>query len=70
MGKTQRSSALDEAQTDFDFSGRPAAGAILDRIRTQSRDESEKGRWFEQPFMRVALRGRAPIRMPAQPPSR
>ena len=39
----------------FDFGGRPTAGAILDRIRAESRDESEKGRWFEQLFMRVAL---------------
>ena len=28
---------------------------ILDRIRTESQDESEKGRWFEQLFMRIAL---------------
>ena len=39
----------------FDFGGRPAAGVILDRIRAESRDKSEKGRWFEQLFMRIAL---------------
>ncbi len=37
-------------------SGGPAtAGAVLRRIRNESRDESEKGRWFEQLFMRLAL---------------
>ena len=46
---------MDDAQTVFDFGGRPTAAAILDRIRTESRDESEKGRWFEQLFIRVAL---------------
>ncbi|MDE0444409.1 MAG: DEAD/DEAH box helicase family protein [Gammaproteobacteria bacterium] len=39
----------------FDFAGRPTASSILDRIRAESRDESEKGRWFEQLFMRIAL---------------
>ncbi|MDE0457731.1 MAG: DEAD/DEAH box helicase family protein [Chromatiales bacterium] len=43
------------AQINLDLAGRPSARAILDRIRTESRDESEKGRWFEQLFMRVAL---------------
>ena len=43
------------AQMSLDLVGRPSAGVILDRIRTESRDESEKGRWFEQLFMRVAL---------------
>ena len=42
-------------QTTLDLSGRPSARVILDRIRGESRDESEKGRWFEQLFMRVAL---------------
>ena len=46
---------MDDAQTSLDFGGRPTAGAILARIRAESRDESEKGRWFEQLFMRVAL---------------
>ena len=46
---------MDDAQTAFDFGGRPTAGAILDCIRAESRDESEKGRWFEQLFIRVAL---------------
>ena len=43
------------AQTSLDLGGRPSARAILDRIREESRDEAEKGRWFEQLFMRVAL---------------
>ena len=42
-------------QTTIEFGGKPTAGAVLDRIRGESRDESEKGRWFEQLFMRVAL---------------
>ena len=46
---------MNDAQTSLDFGGRPTAGAILERIRAESRDESEKGRWFEQLFMRVAL---------------
>jgi len=33
----------------------PVAGNILDRIRNESRDPAEKGRWFEQLFMRLAL---------------
>ena len=40
----------------FELAGRPCAGVILDRIRIESRDESDKGRWFEQLFTRVALR--------------
>ena len=42
-------------QRNLDFGGKPTAGEILRRIREESRDESEKGRWFEQLFMRVAL---------------
>lgn len=42
------------AQMTLDLRGRPSAGSILDRIRTESRDESEKGRWFEQLFARIA----------------
>ena len=51
----KRSPAIDHAQSTLDLGGRPLAGTILDRIRDESRDESEKGRWFEQLFMRVAL---------------
>ncbi len=40
--------------TDLDLAGRPRAGSVLDRIRKTSRDQAEKGRWFEQLFMRVA----------------
>ena len=46
---------MTEAQISLDLAGRPTARAILERIRSESRDESEKGRWFEQLFMRVAL---------------
>ena len=42
-------------QIGLDLKGKPTAGKILKRIRTKSRDESEKGRWFEQLFMRIAL---------------
>lgn len=44
---------MDE-QIGLDFAGKPTAGEILERIREKSRDESEKGRWFEQLFMRIA----------------
>ena len=44
-----------EDQASLDLRGRPSAREILDRIRKKSRDEAEKGRWFEQLFMRVAL---------------
>lgn len=46
---------MTSGQTGLDLAGRPSARAILDRIRAESRDKSEKGRWFEQLFMRVAL---------------
>ena len=46
---------MTEGQMNLDLAGRPSARAILDRIRKESRDEAEKGRWFEQLFMRVAL---------------
>ena len=42
-------------QTSLDLHGKPTAGEILERIRRDSRDESEKGRWFEQLFMRIAM---------------
>ena len=42
-------------QMSLDLGGRPSVRVVLDRIRTESRDESEKGRWFEQLFMRLAL---------------
>lgn len=42
-------------QMSLDLAGRPTARQVLDRIRNQSRDEAEKGRWFEQLFMRIAL---------------
>ena len=35
-------------QMNLDLAGRPSASAILGRIREDSRDEAEKGRWFEQ----------------------
>lgn len=44
-----------DVQTNLDLGGRPTAGVVLDCIRSESRDESEKGRWFEQLFMHIAL---------------
>ncbi len=43
--------SLAAAQISLDLAGWPSADAILERIR----DESEKGRWFEQLFIRIAL---------------
>ena len=42
-------------QMSLDLRGSPSAGEVLARIRNESRDHSEKGRWFEQLFMRIAL---------------
>ncbi len=39
----------------LDLAGRPGGRVLLDCIRAESRDESEKGRWFEQLFMRIVL---------------
>ena len=39
----------------MDFGGKPTAGAVLDRIRRKSRDESGEGALFEQVFTRAAL---------------
>ncbi len=50
--------AMTEPQVELDLKGKPSARQILDRIRSESRDEVEKGRWFEQLFMRVALQER------------
>ena len=44
-----------DPQVSLDLGGKPIAGEILDRIRNESRDQAEKGRWFEQLFMRLAL---------------
>ena len=46
---------MTDVQIGLDLGERPTARVILDRIRTDSRDESEKGRWFEQLFKRIAL---------------
>ncbi len=40
----------------LDLAGRPSARVILERIRGESRDEVEKGRWFAQLFMRIIAR--------------
>lgn len=45
---------MDDPQLILDLAGPKTAGEILRRIRVDSRDESEKGRWFEELFMRVA----------------
>ena len=42
-------------QMSLDLARWPSGRVILDRIRAESRDESEKGRWFEQLFMRIAI---------------
>ncbi len=34
-------------QMNLDLAERPSARVVLDRIRAESRDESEKGRWFD-----------------------
>ena len=41
-------------QVTLDLRGEPTAGEILERIRRESRDEVEKGRWFENLFIHVA----------------
>ena len=46
---------IEQQQAAFDLGGKPTAGEALERIRRESRDESEKGRWFERLFMRIAL---------------
>ncbi len=43
---------------DLAANGKTTAREILRRIRAESRDESEKGRWFEQLFMRIAKQER------------
>ena len=50
-------------QTRMDLGGKQTAGEVLDRIRRESRDESEKGRWFEQLFMRLALQEPEDLRL-------
>ena len=44
----------EQRQLSFAPGGRQTVGDILARIRRESRDESEKGLWFEQLFMRLA----------------
>ena len=46
---------MTSGQLNLKLAGKPSAGVVLERIRRQSRDASEKGRWFEQLFIRVAL---------------
>ena len=41
-------------QAELDLPSASAAGEILKRIRDKSRDESKKGRWFENLFAKVA----------------
>ena len=45
---------MTDLQIPLDLGGRPTVRFVLDRIRTESRDESEKGCWFEQLFMHLA----------------
>ena len=42
-------------QNTFDLRGDRRAEEILERIREESRDESEKGLWFEELVMRIAI---------------
>ena len=42
------------SQMSFKYHGDSTAGEALERIRAESRDTSEKGRWFELLFMQVA----------------
>ena len=47
-----------EASGQFDLDLRPGettAGQVLERIRRESRDEAEKGRWFENLVSRLLL---------------
>ena len=48
--------SLDELpnQRAFDFGHAQSAGRLLRRIQTESRTQAEKGRWFENLFLRVA----------------
>ena len=46
---------MTKVQDALDFSHRPSAGEVLARIRENSRNSTEKGRWFERLFMQVAL---------------
>lgn len=46
---------MTDIQMSIDFTEQPNVRVILNRIRDESRDESEKGRWFEQLFMRIAI---------------
>ena len=41
-------------QRTFDFGYAQSAGQVLRRIQSESRTEAEKGRWFENLFLRVA----------------
>ena len=41
-------------QRTFDFGYAQSAGQVLRRIQSESRTETEKGRWFENLFLRVA----------------
>ncbi len=54
MDIAKRGYCVGQAQRSLDLGGSPSAGEVLARIRKESRDESEKGRWFEQLFMRIA----------------
>ena len=44
---------MSQPQLILELAGPKTASEIVRRIRTDSRDESEKGRWFEELFMRV-----------------
>ena len=54
-------------QRTFDFGYAQSAGQVLRRIQTESRTQAEKGRWFENLFLRVA-RNEPDLEIEAIPP--
>ncbi len=60
LGRREGERIMPDGQFDLDLRpGETTAGQVLDRIRRESRDEVEKGRWFEQLFTRIALQDAA-----------
>ena len=53
-GSNLRSTKPKPVKDGLDLRGDPTVGQVLKRIRDESRSEAEKGRWFENLFLRVA----------------
>ena len=54
LGRREGERIMPDGQFDLDLRpGETTAGQVLDRIRRESRDEAEKGRWFENLVSRV-----------------